>query len=67
MNFGSASDTWDPCGKVKLSYVHYIIKQNEAKLYILELTSVFHHIPSVGPKQLCGVAHLGCTCEAGTS
>ena len=27
---------------------------------------MFHHLPSVGPKQLCALAHLGCTCEAGT-
>ena len=28
---------------------------------------MFHHFPSVGPKQLCVLAHLGCTREAGTS
>ena len=43
-------------GKRKLSYLH-----------ILKLASVFHHLPSVGPKQLCVLAHLGCTREAGTS
>ena len=26
-----------------------------------------HHLPRVGPKQLCALAHLGCTSEAGTS
>ena len=30
----------------KPSYVKYIIRQGEAKLRILELTSVFHHLPS---------------------
>ena len=33
----------------------------------LRFTPVFYHLPSVGPKQLCALAHLGCTCEAGTS
>ena len=28
--------------------------------------SDFHHLPRVGPKQLCALAHLGCTCEAAT-
>ena len=27
---------------------------------------VFQHLPRVGPKQLCVVAHLGCTREADT-
>ena len=26
-----------------------------------------HHLPRVGPKQLCALAHLGCTRAAGTS
>ena len=34
--------------------------------HVSKLTSVFHHLPSVGPKQLCALAYLGCTCEAGT-
>ena len=29
--------------------------------------SEFHHLPRVGPKQLCASAHLGCTRAAGTS
>ena len=29
--------------------------------------SEFHHLPRVGPKQLCASAHLGCTRVAGTS
>ena len=66
-HFGSPSDSWDPCIKAKLSYVHYIIRQGKAELRILELTSVFHHLPSVGPNQLCVLAHLGCTQEAGAS
>ena len=50
MHFGSLSDSWDQFGKAKLSYVQFISKQGEAKLRVLELTSVFHHLPSVGPK-----------------
>ena len=67
MHFGSPSDSLDPCGKAKPSYVHYIIRQGEAELRILELTSVFHHLPSVAPKHLCVLAHLGCILEAGIS
>ena len=33
----------------------------------LRLTPVLYHLSSVGPKQLCALVHLGCTCEAGTS
>ena len=62
MHFGSTSDSWDPQGKAKPSYV----RQGEAELGILELTSVFHHLPIANPKQLCALAHLGCTCKAGT-
>ena len=28
---------------------------------------MFHHLPSVGPKQFCALAYLGCTRKAGTS
>ena len=67
MHFGSPSDSWDRCGKVKPSDVQYIIRQGKAKLCILELTSVFHHLSSVGPKQLCALAHIGCTPEVDIS
>ena len=67
MHFGSPSDSWHQCGKAKLSYAQYIIRQGKAELHILELTLVFHHLPSVSPKQLCALAHLGFTREAGTS
>ena len=50
MNFESPSDSWDPCGKAKPTYVQYIIRLVEAKLCILELTLVFHYFPSVSPK-----------------
>ena len=39
----------------------------EAKLRILKLTTVIHHLPSVGLKQLWMLEHLGYTHEAGTS
>jgi len=68
MHFGSPSDSWDPCGKAKQGYVQYVIRQGKGKLHILELTQVFHHLPRIGPKQLCALAHLGCTHEpSGTS
>ena len=67
MHFGSPSDSWDPCGKAMLSYTQYIIRQGEAKLCILELTSVFYHFPSANPKQLCALAHLEFNHTAGTS
>ena len=66
-HFGSFSDPWGPSGKAKPSQAHYIIRWGEAELHISKLISVFHHLSSVGPKQLCALAHLGCTREAGTS
>ena len=47
--------------------MHYDIGQGEAELHILKLTSMLHYLPGVGPKQLCALAHLGCTRKAGTS
>ena len=41
-----------PRSKANLSYVHYIIRQVEAQLHILKLTTVFHCLPSVDPKRL---------------
>ena len=31
----------------------------------LRFTSVLYHLPSVGPKQLCALVHLGCTPKVG--
>ena len=59
MHFGSHSDSRDPSGKLKLSHVQYIIRRGEAKLHILELTLVFHHLSSDSPMQLCALAYLG--------
>ena len=67
LHFRSPSDSWNQCGKAKLSYVQYIIRRGEAELRLLELTLVFHHLPNVGPKQLCALAHLGYTREVVTS
>ena len=52
MHFGSPSNFLDPYSKAKLSYVHYIIRGGEAELCVLELTSLFHHFPSISPKHL---------------
>ena len=44
--------------------------RGEAEVRILNFKttrSEFHHLPRVGPKQLCALAHLGCTRAAGTS
>ena len=60
MHSGSPSDLQGQWGKAKLSNLHYIIRRGKAKLHVLKLTSVFYHPPSVGPKQLCALAHLGC-------
>ena len=67
MHSWSPPDPWGPRDEEKPSYIHYKIRREEAKLRILKLASVFHHLSSVGPKQLCALAHLGCTREAGTS
>ena len=64
MHFRSPLDYLDRCGKVKPSYVQYIIRQDEAALHTLELTSVFHHLSNVGPTQLCALAYIGCTLQA---
>ena len=63
----SPPDPLGPRDKEKARYVHFDIRREEAKLLILKLASVFHHLPSFGPKQLCALAHLGCTREEGTS
>ena len=63
MHFESPSDPLGPWGKAKPSYIHYVIGRDEAELRISKLTLV----PGVSPKQLCVLAHLGCTREADTS
>ena len=63
----SPPDPLGPRDNEKARYAHFDIRREEAKLRILKLASVFHHLPSFGPKQLGALAHLGCTREAGTS
>ena len=41
------------------------VMRGEAELHLYILKK--HHLPRVGPKQLCVLAHLGCTRAAGTS
>ena len=56
--------------RVRSSWAKYITILGEAKpscLHISKLNSVFHHLPSFGPKQLCAWAHLGYNHKAGTS
>ena len=67
MHSGLPSDSWGPWGEVKLRYVNYNIRQGKAKPQILKLNAVFYHLPSVGPKQLCALAHLGGTLAEGIS
>ena len=43
------------------------MSRGEAELSISKLTSVFHYLSSLGLEQLCALANLGCTHEAGTS
>ena len=63
----SPSDPKGSWGKEKLSHMHYVIWQGKAKVRILKLSSVFHHLPNIGPKQLSASEHLGYTHAAGIS
>ena len=54
-------------GEAKPSYVHYVIRQEEAYLHISKLTSIFHQHPFAGPKQLFVLGYLGCTRKASIS
>ena len=67
MHSCSPPDPWSPKDEEKPSYIHYDIRRDEAKLCISKLASVFYHLLNVGPKQLCVLAHIGCTRAAGTS
>ena len=46
--------------------MHCIIRGGEAKLRVLQLTSMFGHLPGLGPKQLCLLAQPGSIHEVGT-
>ena len=67
MHSWSPPDLWGSWHEEEPSYIHYDIRREEAKQRLLKLASVFHHLPSVSPKQLCALAPLGCTRKAGTS
>ena len=59
---GLSSDPWGPLRESKLIYEYYNIDgQGKDKLHISKLNVVFHHLPSVGSKQLGALAHLGFT------
>ena len=47
--------------------MYFNIGQGKAKLRILKLTTVLHHLSGVITKQLCALAHLGYTRKAGIS
>ena len=49
-------------GKAEPCTIYYLASRS-----LTELTSVFHHIPSVGPMQLQALAHLDCTRKVGIS
>ena len=50
----SPPDPLGPRDKEKVKYIHFNIRREEAKLRILKLASVFHHLSCVGPMQfLC--------------
>ena len=48
-----------------VSTLHYWTRQS--RFVFIKTHSLFDYLPSVGPKQLCALAHLGCTCKAVTS
>ena len=49
------------------TYILGALMHNCLGLRISKLISVFQNLPNVSTKQLCALAHLGCTHEAGTS
>ena len=63
----SPPDPLGPRDKEKVRYLHFDIRREEAKLRILKIASVFHHLSSFGPKQLSALVHLGYNREADTS
>ena len=71
MHLGSTSDpSQTTAAEAKPRYVYSILKphsQSSRGTVRASHTPVFHSVPSVGPKQLCAIAHLGSTRAAGTS
>ena len=69
LDFQKPSQTPAVLGAAKLSILAATF-QDIAKLHVLgykTTLSDFHYLSSVFSKQLCALANLGCTCEAGTS
>ena len=80
---GSSSDpSGTTAAEAQPRYVYSILKprgqsfRKQVRLLLSEdytwqvnfrFTPLLHHLPSVGPKQLCALAHLGCTRVVGTS
>ena len=60
---GMHGGLWDD---EKLSYIHHVIRQNNAQLAIY-IKSHFSVISSPVSKALRMLAHVECTCETGTS
>ena len=48
--------------------IHFKGEKNiQSNAVVLGSTLEFHHLPRIGPKQLCALANLGCAREASTS
>ena len=71
MHLGSPSDpSQTSAAEAKPRYVHSILKphsQSSRGTVRACHTPVFYPIPSVSPKHLCAIAHLGSTRAAGIS
>ena len=69
MHFWSSSDPWGLLARPgKAELVHYVIRQDESELRILNTLKCFiTYLPSFSLKQLCAPAHLGCTRKVGIS
>ena len=65
LHFGSFSDPLGLRGKAEIHALQYKARQSRA-VFINPHFSVSSP-PCVGAKELCALAHLGCTREVGTS
>ena len=54
-----------PHGQTSQSPIRLLLREAEPSYTYTTLKK--YHLPRVGPKQLCAIAHLGCTRAAGTS
>ena len=54
-------------GKAKLTIILRCASYHISQLRVLSFKiKFFHHLPRVGPKQLCALAHLESACKAVT-